>query len=119
MRRYNADDATANLLQSATSMGKRETGEGDSSSPDWKKTTVYLRKDQIRRLKQAGLDGDVTMSDVLRQCIDHFFGLDDTDPRLSAYQRETIERVLRERLTLDQDHVAAVLTVLDSINADD
>lgn len=92
-------------------------GDGTAASSDWKKTTVYLRKDQIRRLKQAGLDGDITMSDVLRRCIDHYFGEDDQQP-LSGRQREVLGQVLRDRLRLDDTHLADILTALDRAGED-
>ncbi len=61
----------------------------------WQKTSVYLRKDQVRALKLAALDRGGTMSELLRRAIDQY--LDLTDP-LS-------EQVFRERLSLDAPHV--------------
>ncbi len=55
----------------------------------WQKTTVYLRKDQIRALKLTALDRGATMSDLLRRAIDVFLSLTEKDPQL-------IEQVLRE-----------------------
>ena len=94
-------------------MAKHDPSGGDTSAPDWKKTTVYLRKDQIRRLKQAGLDSEVTMSDVLRRAIDHYFGEDDEDQQLSGRQREVLGQVLRDRLSLEESHLTDILTALD------
>ncbi len=64
----------------------------------WQKTTVYLRKDQIRALKLAALDRGGTMSELLRCAIDRFLNL--RDP--------VAEQVLRERLNLDSRHADAV-----------
>ncbi len=60
----------------------------------WQKTSVYLRKDQVRALKLAALDRGGTMSELLRHAIDHY--LDLTDP---------LAEQARERLSLDAPHV--------------
>ena len=76
-------------------------------------TPPDVRFSRIRRLKQAGLDSDITMSDVLRRAIDHYFGEDDDQPQLSGRQREVLGQVLRDRLRLDESHLAGILTALD------
>jgi hypothetical protein len=81
----------------------------------WQKATVYLKREQVRALKQTGLDRDRTMSEVLRHAIDSFFGLEAEDPRLSEHQREAVEKVLRERLKLKGSQLAEVLRVLDCL----
>ena len=45
----------------------------------WQKTTVYLRKDQIRALKLAALQRETNMSEVLRGAIDRELGLTEGD----------------------------------------
>lgn len=57
----------------------------------WLKTTVYLRKDQVRALKLAALDRGGTMSELLRRAIDRY--LDLADPHT--------EQILRDRFSVE------------------
>ena len=83
----------------------------------WQKTTVYLRKDQIRTLKVTALQRGNTMSAVLRAAIDHYFGLVEEDCRLTEYQRETAEMILREQFGMEDKKVAEFLARFDRICA--
>ncbi len=79
----------------------------------WQKTTVYLRKDQIRALKLAALDRDNTMSGLLRRAIDHYLGLVKEDFRLSEYQRATAELILRDEFAMEYRKIVEFLATLD------
>jgi hypothetical protein len=84
------------------------------------KTSVYLRPDQIHRLKLTGLERRQTMSILLRRSIDHYFGLVKEDCRLSEYQREVAEMILRDRYGMDERKVAEFLATFERIsNIDD
>jgi hypothetical protein len=82
----------------------------------WQKTTVYLRPEQVRKLKKTAFDLDKTMSEILRLSIDCYFGDGEWEPRLSEAQRQTVESILREQLGLKPDHLAEVLAALDDLN---
>ncbi len=62
----------------------------------WQKTTVYLRKDQIRALKLSALDSGATMSHLLRRAIDVFLDWREKEPHL-------IEHVLSDQDDLHID----------------
>ncbi len=68
----------------------------------WQKTTVYLRKGQIRALKLSALDSGATMSELLRRAIDLFLDLTEKDPQLV----EQVLRQLAENYTTDSDKSA-------------
>jgi hypothetical protein len=81
----------------------------------WQKTTVYLRPDQVRRLKRAAFDRDRTMSEVLRHSLDCYFGVEQSDLRLSEAQCDAVRWILRDQLLMKPAHVAEVLVALDEI----
>ena len=84
------------------------------------KTSVYLRPDQIHRLKLTGLERRKTMSILLRRAIDHYFGLRKEDCRLSEYQREVAEMILRDRFGMEDGKVAEFLATFERVsNIDD
>ena len=101
-------------------MAKHETGPKGGvttiAPSGWQRTSVYLRKDQVRTLKLAGLDGGSTMSEVLRRAIDRYF---EEDARLSEYQRTTTEMLLREQFEAERDVITEFLAVLESYHPDD
>ena len=80
----------------------------------WQKTTIYLRPEQNRMLKQTALDSDQTMSEVLRQAIDRYLGLEEPELGLSEAQRAVVKDVLREGFSMHPEHIAKVLAVLES-----
>ncbi len=80
----------------------------------WQKTTVYLRPDQNRKLKQAALDRDRTMSEILRHAIDCYLGLSESDSRLSEAQRAAVKEVLREHFAKAPENVDLALAALDA-----
>ncbi len=69
----------------------------------WQKTSVYLRKDQVRALKLLALDRGGTMSELLRRAIDHYLELPEP----------LGEQVVSERLSLDDRHVDDVAGSVD------
>ncbi len=95
-------------------MAKRETGprggETTIAPSGWHRTSVYLRKDQIRTLKLAGIDEGMTMSDLLRRAIDLYF---EKSACLSHYQRATAEQILREQFAMPAEEIAEFLAALD------
>ncbi len=105
-------------------MAERETGPRGGvttiAPSGWQKTTIYLRKDQVRALKLAALQRDKTMSDLLRRAIDHYLlGLTEQDGRLSEHQREIFEGILRDGLALENEQIAELLATFDRISAEE
>ena len=80
----------------------------------WQKTTVYLRPDQNRRLKQAALDRDRTMSEILRHAIDCYLGLSESDSRLTEAQRTAVKEVLSDYFAKAPENVDLALAALDA-----
>ncbi len=101
-------------------MAKRETGprggETTVAPSGWHRTSVYLRKDQIRTLKLAGIDEGMTMSDLLRRAIDLYF---EKNASLSHYQRATAEAILREQFVMPPEEIAEFLTAFEGFHPDD
>lgn len=101
-------------------MAKRETGPHGGvttiAPSGWQRTTVYLRKDQVRTMKLAALDSGSTMSDLLRRAIDRYF---EKDARLNEYQRTTTEMLLREQFEDERELIAEFLETLESFHPKD
>ncbi len=102
-------------------MAKRETGPRGGKTTiapsGWQRTSVYLRKDQIRTLKLAGIDQGMTMSDLLRRAIDLYF---EKSACLSDHQRATAELILREQFAMPPEEIAEFFAALDeSFNSAD
>ncbi len=80
----------------------------------WQKTTIYLRPEQNRMLKQTALDSDQTMSEVLRQAVDCYLGLEESELSLSEAQRAVVKDILREGFSMHPEHIAKVLDALEA-----
>ncbi len=65
-------------------------------------------------VKPTALDSDQTMSEDLRQAVDRYLILEETDLRLSKAQRAVIKDLLREGLSMHPEHIAKVLAALES-----
>ncbi len=105
-------------------MAEQETGPRGGTTTiapsGWQKTTIYLRKDQVRALKLAALQRDKTMSDLLRRAIDQYLlGLTEQDGRLGEHQGDIFEGILREEFALEDEQIAELLDTFDRVSTEE